>query len=242
MDKQKSLRACEMFRTLDNFEIGKISSEAVERGFVKGNVIFTEGEKGDYVYIVTEGLVKTSKYSLNGKEGILDIFIKGDLLEPTYVFCGDSYPYSATALSKVKVLLVRKEKIVTLMEKYPGVALQIMQNVSKRLLSAYCKLQEKNTEKVEQRIAKILLVLFKKVGNELSFTREEIANMVGTTFETVIRFTSSIKKEKILETGKRKIKIINEQKLRLIAEGFRKSSFSPQLNDSREKKLLACNA
>src|SRR3989339_208170 len=225
MDKQKSIKVCELFKSLDNLELEKISREAIERKYVKASVIFTEGEKGDYVYIVTEGMVKTSKYSLCGKENILDIFVKGDLIDPVYVFCGDSYPYSAIALDKASVLLIRKEKLITLMEKSPAVSFLAMKTISKKLLSAYCKIQEKTNERVEQRIAKILLILFKKIGGELSFTREEIANMVGTSFET----------------GKRKIKIINEQKLRLIAEGFLKSSERTNHNLSNEKKLLTYN-
>ncbi|OGF52596.1 MAG: hypothetical protein A2044_04145 [Candidatus Firestonebacteria bacterium GWA2_43_8] len=241
MDKMKIVRECEFFKCLSNIELFSICKLLTEMTYEKGDTIFYEGDKSDFIYVVAEGIVKTTQYSMNGKESILEIFIKGDMIEPAYMFLGTSYPYSAIALNNASVLAVRKELLLGVLEKKPEMIMQATKNMSRKLLSSYCKLQERTTEKVEQRIARILLVLLKKTGNNLLFTREEIANMVGTTFETVIRFTSRIKKDRIIETGKRNIRILNEEKLRMVAEGFAGNTGKSNRSAEIESGLLVCN-
>ena len=91
--------------------------------------------------------------------------------------------------------------------------------LGKRLRAAQEKIEEFVNDKVEQRIAKLLIALSARMGSEIPFTRQEIAGMVGTTIETTIRVTSRFKEAKVIRTTRGNIIIIDKQKLGLLAEG-----------------------
>jgi len=97
--------------------------------------------------------------------------------------------------------------------------LRIINVLGERLRDAQNRLRDLAGERVEQRLASVLLMLSAKLGPILPFTRQELADMVGTTTETVIRIMSSLKDRRIIRTVRGKVTIIDEVKLRLLSEG-----------------------
>jgi CRP/FNR family transcriptional regulator len=99
------------------------------------------------------------------------------------------------------------------------VALSIINVLGGRLRDAANRLKDLAGERVEQRLARILVMLSAKLGKTLPFTRQEIADMAGTTTETTIRLTTQLKERGIISAVRGKITIVDELKLRLLAEG-----------------------
>ena len=129
------------------------------------------------------------------------------------------YPASAQAVDETRVLGIRRQDLTSFLAHRPEVALRIIGILGGRLRDAQGRLGDLAGERVEQRIARTLLMLSSKLGSTLPFTRQDIADMAGTTTETAIRVTSHLKDRGIVRSARGKIVIVDEVKLRLLAEG-----------------------
>lgn len=219
VDRGKILRQSLIFSGLNEDELAELSKLAIERSFKPEEFVFWEGDAPDYFYVVIEGRIKVIKYSSSGKEFIIAFFGPGEMFGEVAVFEGKPYPASAQAVAETKVLGVKKNDFLSFLATRPQVALNIINILGGRLRDAQGRLKDLAGEKVEQRLAQTLLMLSSKLGPTLPFTRQEIADMAGTTTETVIRITSQLKERKIIRTVRGKIIILNETKLRLLSEG-----------------------
>ena len=123
------------------------------------------------------------------------------------------------AVTATSVVGIRKEDFLAFLAGHPRVALRIIGVLGARLREAQSRLRDLAAERAEQRLAGILLMLSSKMGNTLSFTRQEIADMAGTTTETAIRIMSGLTQRKIIRSVRGKITIADPEKLRLISEG-----------------------
>jgi len=135
------------------------------------------------------------------------------------VFEGKPYPASAQVVADTKILGIKKKDFLSFLSTRPRVALSIINILGGRLRDAQGRLKDLAGERVEQRLARTLLMLYSKLGPTLPFTRQEIADMAGTTTETAIRVTSQLKDRGIIRSIRGKIIILDETKLRLLSEG-----------------------
>jgi len=219
MSRAEILKQSLIFSSLNEDELAELSRLAIERNFKPDEFVFWEGDAPDYFYIVVEGRVKIVKYSSSGKEFIIAFFSPGEMFGEVAVFEGKPYPASAQAVADTKVLAIKKEDFLSFLATRPQVALGIINVLGGRLRDAQSRLKDLAGERVEQRIAMTLLMLSSKLGPTLPFTRQEIANMAGTTTETAIRVTSQLKERGIIRSVRGKIIILDETKLRLLSEG-----------------------
>jgi len=143
----------------------------------------------------------------------------GEMFGEVAVFEDKPYPASAQAVAETKVLGIKREDFLSFLAHRPQVALRIISVLGGRLRDAQSRLKDLAGERVEQRLARTLLMLSAKLGSTLPFTRQEIADMAGTTTETAIRFMSRLKDGGIIRSTRGKIIILNETKLRLLSEG-----------------------
>jgi len=190
-----------------------------ERRFQAGAPIFWEGDSGEYLYIVADGRVKVSKVSSQGKEVIIAFFSPGEIFGEVALFEGRVYPASAQAATDARVLSIRRQDFLKLLSGHPGMAMEIIGVLSGRLREAQWRLKDLALERADQRLARVLMMLSAKLGETLPFTRQEIADMAGTTTETAIRFLSRLKDGGIISSDRGKVSILNKDKLRLIGEG-----------------------
>ncbi len=218
-DKTHVLRQSFIFSRLSDEEIGELSALASERNFTPGEFIFWEGDAPDWFYIVAEGQVKALKQSSSGKEFIIAFFGQGEMFGEVAVFENKPYPASAQAVSQTRVLGIKRDDFLSFLSNRPEVALGIINVLGSRLRIAQARLRDLAAERVEQRIARTLLRLSSKLGHTLPFTRQEIADMSGTTTETAIRVMSRLKDGGIIRSVRGKIVILDELKLRLLSEG-----------------------
>jgi CRP/FNR family transcriptional regulator len=218
-NKEEALKRTVLFSDLSQSELDELTKLTSERNYEVGEYVFWEGDSGDYLYTIGEGRIKVSKLSSQGKEVIIAFFSPGEMFGEVALFEGRAYPASAQATTAAKVLAIRRQDILKLLTKHPQIALVIIGVLSGRLREAQRRLKDLALERVDQRLARVLLMLSAKLGETLPFTRQEIADMAGTTTETTIRFISRLKEGKIISSDRGKLVILNKTKLELIGEG-----------------------
>ncbi|MCK4222355.1 MAG: Crp/Fnr family transcriptional regulator [Dehalococcoidia bacterium] len=213
------LRQSSIFSSLTPDELAELAGLAVERSLAPGEFVFWDGDAADRFYMVAEGRVRVLKASSLGKEFTIAFFGPGDMFGEVAVLENKPYPASAQAVGEARVLGIRREDFLAFLGSRPQVALRIISILSGRLRDAQGRLRDLAGERVEQRLASVLLMLSAKLGPDLAFTRQEIADMVGTTTETAIRVISSLKARGIVSSVRGKVTIVDEKKLRLLSEG-----------------------
>ena len=208
-----------IFSRLGDDELAELANLAIERSFATDEFIFWEEDAPNWFYIVAEGQVKALKHSSSGKEFIIAFFGPGEIFGEVAVFENKPYPASAQAVAETRVLGIKREDFLAFLASHPQVALRIISILGGRLREAQSRLRDFAGERVEQRLARTLLMLSLKLGPTLPFTRQEIADMAGTTTETAIRFMSRLKDGGIIRSVRGKIVILDETKLKLLSEG-----------------------
>ncbi len=219
VQKVEVLSKSPIFTELNQPELVELASLATERSLLPGEYIFWEGDPPHWFYIVAQGKVKVLKHASSGKEFIIAFFGPGEMFGEVAVFEGKSYPASAQALVQSLVLGIRRAAFLDFLTRHPQGALKIISVLGGRLRDAQERLTTMAGERVEQRLTKVLLMLSSRLGPTLPFTRQDIADMTGTTLETTIRVLSRLKEGGIIHSPRGKIIITDKTKLHLLAGG-----------------------
>jgi CRP-like cAMP-binding protein len=208
-----------IFSALDKEELAQLAALVTERKLKAGEFVFWEGDSPDRFCIVASGRVKVLKHSSLGREFIVAFFEPGEMFGEVAVFENKPYPASAQAETDARILSIKKDEFLSFLAKHPELALRIIGVLGGRLRDAQNRLRDIAGERVEQRLARTLLMLSSKMGESLPFTRQEIAEAAGTTTETTIRAMSRFKEAGVVRSTRGKINILDKTKLRLLAEG-----------------------
>ena len=219
IDKIWVLKQSLIFASLNEDEIAELAHLAIERSSRPGEFVFWDGDTPAWFYLVAEGRIKILKHSSLGKEFIIAFFSSGEMFGEVAVFENKPYPASAQAVTETKVLGIKREDLLSFLAHRPEVSLRIINVLGGRLREAQSRLRDLAGERVEQRLARTLLMLSSKLGTTLPFTRQEIADMAGTTTETAIRFMSQLKDREIVRSSRGKTVILDMTKLKLLSEG-----------------------
>ena len=218
-DKVPILKRSLIFSTLTDDELAELAGLATELTLAPDEFVFWEDDSPDWFYMVAEGRVKVVKYSSQGKEFIIAFFGPGEMFGEVAVFQNRPYPASAQAVTETRVLRMGRPDFLSFLTQRPEVAMRIISVLGGRLRDAQGRLRDLAGERVEQRLARTLLMLSVKLGSTLPFTRQEIADMAGTTTETAIRLMSNLKDRGIIRSTRGKTVILDETKLKLLSEG-----------------------
>jgi len=213
----KVFEACSTFAGLGEGQLNEIAAAAKPHHFKKGNFIFHQGDPPEFFHVVQQGIVKTFKVSHFGKHIIVKIASFGDTLNASALF-GEKHFVSAQAIDEVVVLSIRKKEYLSLVNKYPLIAMNIVTILGKGLDNEYERILDLVGETVEHRLCNFLFMLFIKFGTTLSLTREELAELAGTTTETAIRVLSRLKAAGIISSTRGRIVILNQAKLQALAQ------------------------
>jgi CRP/FNR family transcriptional regulator len=205
----QTLKKSEMFAGLSDEELKAIEELFEERSYNKDQYIFMEDDPSDWFYLVAKGRVKVVKHSQAGKDIILEIISPGDVFGGVAVLDKRPFPASALAMETVDVIRISRKNLFRIMDEHPHLRLTIVKSFSDRLRNAHETLKNIATERVEKRIASLLLKLAEKAGSEekgfrkidFPLTRQEIAEMVGTTVETCIRSISKFQKQGFVKSS-----------------------------------------
>ncbi|WP_443661361.1 Crp/Fnr family transcriptional regulator [Clostridium sp.] len=217
-----------IFSFLSDDELAKIVDMTGHIVYKKGDILCSQGAKSDTLFIINEGQVKISKLTKEGKEQILHIFTSGDFFGELSLFSNDEiYTFDAFAISNVKICTLTKQDMDRIIMKNPEISLKLLKVISKRLTQTENLAQNLATNDVEIRIAFMLLEFGEKYGasvNEglqinLPINREEMANYVGVTRETISRKLSIFEELGIIGLKGNKVLIIKQiDKLRSYVE------------------------
>ncbi|MBT4762013.1 MAG: Crp/Fnr family transcriptional regulator [Bdellovibrionaceae bacterium] len=232
LDTYRSCKTCptcsnSIFRdTGDSFQL-ELQGNKTPQAFKKGQTLFVEGGPSFGMYCIGEGNIKVSKLSPDGKESIVRIASQGSLLGHRSVFANEPYMASAISIADSKVCFLDKEHVLDMVEKQPGVALRILKVIAKDLGVSENKLADFSQKNVRERVAGLLIYLSQNFGNqtddglrlEIKLTRDEMASIVGTATETLIRFLSEFKEEGLIVQDKKIIIIKNMAQLETYSQG-----------------------
>lgn len=211
----ETLKSSEVFSSLKESELKSISPLFEEIKFKNNETIFLEGDPSEKFYILAAGNVKILKHTIGGKDVILEVMSPGDIFGGVAVLDKKPYPASAQAMESTTAIRISRNNLLKIMEEYPILKLEIVRYFSDKLRDAHEMLKNIATERVEKRIAALLLKLSEKVGvddngfRKIDFplTRQEIAEMVGTTVETCIRTMSKFQKQGMVKSSNGRISI-----------------------------------
>jgi CRP/FNR family transcriptional regulator len=209
----ETLKKSDIFSTLKEEELKKISPLFDMREFTKDEYIFFEGDPSDWLYVASQKRVKIVKHTLAGKNIILEIKSPGEIFCCAAVLDKRPYPESAQVMESASVIRISRKNLGKIMEKYPNLKLRFAKYSNDMLRDAHEMLKNIAAEKVEKRIASLLLKLSEKsvVDNagyksiDFTLTRQDIAEMLGTTVETCIRTMSKFQKDGIIKSSNKRI-------------------------------------
>jgi len=215
-----------LFAALNEADWERIAYYMTLRQFRRGEYIFFEGDRPSSLYIVWEGKVKLVRHSSSGRDVVLAVVGTGRLLGDIALFQNCAYTSSAQALDKTSILILRRDQVFQLMEKHPAISKGIIMDLSRRLHTVSDLVQSLAVDRVRQRIIRILLKLAKAAGKEtpqgiildIPLTRQDLADMTGTTVETAIRVMSELRKDHLVCTEQGRILICDIETLYMIAE------------------------
>lgn len=199
----KNLKRIDLFKNLSDQELSELGAHISSESFKKKEAIFHEGEPPEWFYIVASGKVKITKLSHEGKEVILEIIQPGDIFGGVAVLKNISYPANAVTMEDTEVLKISRKNLMRILDRFPNFMYCIALQLGDRMKSSYDSLKNIALERVEARIAALLLKLAGKVGVEtkdglmidMRLTKQDVADMVGTTVETSIRTFTKFKKQ-----------------------------------------------
>jgi CRP/FNR family transcriptional regulator len=222
MAKYDYLKQISIFSQLKEEFLQKIDDITIVRNYAKGRIIFVEGEPGEAFYYIKSGLVKISKDSSDGREHTLHILNEGHVFAEVTLFNNTSYPATAEILEEAQIGIIKNSDLEKLIVENPEISLELIKYLNHRLVEAQNKVRNLALYDTFGRTAQALVKLADDYGKktpegivlDLSISRQDLANIVGTTRETVIRVLAAFKKEKSIELDKSSIKIKDIEKVK----------------------------
>jgi len=220
------LRPVALFTGLDGPALRSVSDAARIRESKAGVSFFREGDPAESFFVVQSGSVKLTQVTPEGHQVVLRLIGAGDPFGGVAAFGGGAYPVSAEAVTDVTALEWPGPVMASLMETYPKLAINAVRFVAARLHELQVQYRQLATEKVERRVARALLRLGEQAGRrteagiliDLPLSREDIAQMTGTTLYTVSRIISRFEADGLVEAGRQHIVIRDVQALTSIAD------------------------
>jgi len=197
-----------MYRRLDAEDRLRLASVSVVKDYGRGDEIFGEADPADAFYVVTDGRVKVVKSTPTGKEIILEIFGPGDPLGAVMAYEGKPFPATARALEPTRCLVTPRESFFRLLTEHPSLVKGLLSGLTMRLVELTNRLANLAGARVEERIARLFLQKLDEMGRPerggeflpLALSRQEIADLAGTTIETAIRVMSRWSKSGLVQT------------------------------------------
>ena len=223
--EMSSIDGLKGFRTLRQADREQISGATREQRVPAGKTIFVEGQPADGFWAVKEGLVHIVRHGPEGREIVLEVIPPGELFGAVVALEDRPYPASAVAAEDSVVWRMPASLARELCQKHPTLRAAILEQVTARLRGAHERLRSVALERVEQRLARVLLTLADKIGQQdngvtvLNVTRQELADMIGTTVESTIRITSKWQQAGIVSSSRHRLGLTDPVTLRRIASG-----------------------
>ena len=222
---EQILKATPVFQRLSPPDLHTVAEAASIRRFEKGQVLFEQDAPSDAFYTIASGRVKIFKMLPTGKDMILEVFGKGDPLGALAAYDGRPFPASAVALEETVCIVIPRPVFFRLLEEHPSLVRGLMLGLTVRLVELTNRLAELSGTRIEPRFARLFLKLSGEMGKQerggtfipLALSRQELADMTGTTIETCIRIMSRWNKDDVVRTEKDGFVVLDVKELEKVA-------------------------
>lgn len=220
-DKSEFLSKIPIFKEINAKDLLLIEKIMIKRHCKKSTLLFSQGDDGEAIYFVISGKVKIFKTSEDGKEHTLTIVVPGDVFAEVVLFNDAPYPASAIIIEDSQIALIRNSDMEKALESNPALAIAVIKALSKRLIESQMQVESLVFQDAKSRTAEALLNLAQIHGKktqegieiEMELSRQELANIVGVTRETLTRTLMSFKKMKILSIAGQRLTLKDFSKL-----------------------------
>lgn len=221
MENITYLQRVPLFLGLSEEQLRDIANLILERSYQKGRFIFMEGEPGEAIYLLKSGLIKLTKRLEDGREHILHFVNPGDVFAEVVLFDGGNYPATAEVQEDSIVGVLRNQDIERLLSQHPSMAVSMLRIMSHRLRTAQEKVMNLALHDTARRLAFALLKMAEEHGIKkstgtlinLNLTNQELANLTGSSRETINRMLNSFKRAGAIDVDRQQIMVVNRLKL-----------------------------
>jgi CRP-like cAMP-binding protein len=222
------LRNVSVFEKATDEDLKLFAQNSIERSIEEGEFFFFQGDPANYLYILISGRAKLMQTSPAGQPVNLRTINEWQMFGALGAVREDAtYPATAQALEQSTALAIKSDFLQGMMQTRPYLSFDLMKLMTTYIQEMQERYRELATEKVERRIAHSLLRLLSQMGTkapgggiELTFTRQDLAEMSGTTLYTVSRVLSEWEKLGVVESGRERVLIRKPHELVRISEGF----------------------
>jgi CRP-like cAMP-binding protein len=216
------LKIVPIFADLAEETLSKIALLGKRKSFEKDSVILLENDSGSALFVIISGKVKVSRVSDDGREVILSILTDSDFFGEMAILDGLSRSANVTAIEDVEIFMIQRSDFLDLLYNHPEVSIALMQELTKRLRAADMKIKSLSLKDAEGKVATVILQLADDIGRikqgvveieKLPF-QQDLANMAGTSRETISRTIHQFAKKGLIELEGSKLRILNYEKFK----------------------------
>lgn len=224
--EQCIVRQLSSLKELTRDELIRISHCKTSKIIKRGEILFNEGDHVNGVFCIKDGVCKVSKMSENGRDQVIKLVKKGDLLGERSLITGGPANLTARALNDMEICFIPKEEIVRDLKRNNNFTISMLKDLAESLRNADEVIVDMAQKTVKQRLAETLIHLDKKFVKDdegyidVYLTREDIANIIGTATESAIRILSDFKKIGLIDFKGKRISILDVRGLERIAQKY----------------------
>jgi CRP-like cAMP-binding protein len=220
------IKSLPVFGAMDHAELDDVISSATALRIPRGSAVFKQGATAKAFYVLLNGRLKVVKVTPDGQQVVMRFVVPGDIYGIAKALNRQDYPATATALVDSVTLAWDMAIWDDFMQRHPTFARNVMQMMGQRIQEAHTRLKEMATEDVEHRVAHAVLRLVSQSGRKVEegvlvdfpVTRQEIAEVSGTTLHSVSRVLSAWENAGLVVLGRRKVIVCDLERLSRIAE------------------------
>jgi CRP/FNR family transcriptional regulator len=224
---QCAVRSLPVFRGLPPDDQHRIEVLAEIHDFDRGDYLWREGDLPEHLSVIVRGRVKIVRHTDSG-DVIFELFGEGEPVGAIAVYNYIPYPASAICMESTSLLRLPRREYFDLLDRNPAFTHGVIRELTRTVLALTRKVEEMRGQRVDVRIAQLFLSLAERMGRGSSrgieipirLTRQEVADLVGTTVETAIRVMSRWGREGVLVTGEKRFVIPSRERLQRVAEGI----------------------
>jgi len=213
-----------IFSELDELTIEKIVNIGTQKIFEKNDVIVMEEDSGTALFVILKGKIKITRSSIDGREVILSILSDSDFFGEMAILDGLKRSATAIAIETSELFLIQRNDFLKLLRKHPEVSIALLQELTKRLRAADMKIKALSLKDAEGKVASVILQLADDIGKiqhgkveiDKLPLQQDLANMAGTSRETISRTLHSFAKKGLVEMDGNKLRILDYEKFKEI--------------------------
>ena len=216
------LKYVPIFSDLDEGTIDQISKLGARKSFSKDSVVLFEHETGSALFVIVNGKVKISRVSTDGKEVILTILNESDFFGEMAILDGLSRSANVTAMEDSELFIIQRSEFLNLLQNHPEISISLLQELTQRLRAADMKIKSLSLKDAEGKVATVILQLADDMGRIKQGTVEieklpfqhDLANMAGTSRETISRTLHTFAKKGLVELEGSRLRILDYEKFK----------------------------